>query len=175
MNTKLTNILLIILLIFNVAFVGTWWTSHHKMHHPKKTVEPPVETTTLMNDRSNGEMYLVRTLGLDSAQQKKLNVLMIAHFNLHDMQMKTYVRNQTNLFNALKDGKDSVYANRCADSLGMLKVAMEKELYMHFNSIKNICTGDQQKHFDELIDNMSKEFVHHHDMSNSPKPTQDSL
>ncbi len=174
MNTKLTNILLIILLIFNVAFIGKWWMGHGKMHHPQKVAEK-AETTTLMNDRTKGEMFLVNTLGFDSTQKKKLDILLDTHFRLHDKYMKAYVRNQTNLFNALKDGMDSVYANRCADSLGILKVAFAKELYGHFSGIKSICTSGQQKQFDDLIDNLDKEFVKHHDIGNIAKPNQDSL
>lgn len=173
MNTKLTNILLIVLLIFNVAFIGTWWMGHRKMHHPKK--DTPVETTTLLNDRTKGEMFLVKTLGFDSVQQKKLDILLQTHFNFRDKYTAAYVRNQTNLFNALKDGKDSAYAGRCADSLGILKTAFSKELYMNFSEIKSVCTPGQLKQFDELIDNMDKEFVKHHDFSNMARPTQDSL
>lgn len=174
MNTKLTNILLIILLIFNVAFVGAWWMSHHKMHHPKKAVEAPVETTTLMNDRTKGEMFLVKTLALDTAQQKKLGALLETHFAFHDKCLKAYVRNQSNLFNALKGGDDSISANHFADSLGIMRAIMAKELFAHFSAVKAICNASQQKQFDELIDNMDKEFVKHHEFSTS-KPTQDSL
>jgi hypothetical protein len=172
MNTKLTNILLIILLVFNVAFIGKWWMAHRKMHHPKK--EDKTETISILNDRDKGEMFLVKSLGFDTLQQKKLDNLLQAHFTFLNKYMSAYIRNQTNLFNALKDNRDSV-ALHSADSLGILKVAMEKELYSHFNSIKNICTGGQQKQFDELIDNMSKEFVQHHNLHNSAKTNHDSL
>jgi hypothetical protein len=174
MNTKLTNILLIILLIFNVAFVGRWWMmGHHKPHHPMK--EPKQETTIILHDRNKGEMFLVSTLGLDSLQQKKLDPILESHFNFLDKYMSAYIRNQSNFFNALKNNQDSTTAFRCADSLGLLKVAMERELYLHFLSIKNICNSGQQKQFNELIDNMSREFVHHHDIHSSEKSNQDSL
>jgi hypothetical protein len=173
MNTKLTNIILIILLIFNVAFIGKWWMGHKKMHHPKMAA--PTETTTILHDKEKGEIFLVKTLGFDSAQQKKLDKVLEAHFNFLAVNMNAYIRNQNNLFSAVKENKDSAYASRCADSLGILKVSMEKELYMHFNSIKNICTAGQQKQFNDLIDNMAKEFVLHHDFHNSAKSNQDSL
>jgi len=174
MNTKLTNILLIILLVINVAFIGRWWMmGHHKPHHPQKMAE--TEATTLMNDRSKGEEYLVKTLGFDTIQQKKLDKVMDTHFNVHDNYIMAYVRNQTNLFNALKDGRDTVYANHCADSLGILKVAMTKELFTNFSNIKSICNAGQQKQFDQLIDNLTKEFMHHHDLSNNSKAHPDSL
>jgi hypothetical protein len=174
MNTKLTNILLIILLVFNVVFLGAWWMGHHKAHHqPKK--EAQTETTMLLNDRNKGEMFLIKNLGLDTLQQKKLDNIMVAHFNFLDKYMNAYIRNQNNLFDALKDNKDSVYAFHCADSIGILKVAMERELYLHFVSIKNICNSGQQTKFNELIDNMSKEFVQHHDLHKTAKATPDSL
>ena len=89
--------------------------------------------------------------------------------------MASYVRNQTNFFSALKDNVDSATAFRCADSMGMLKAAMEKELYQHFQSIKNICNSGQQKQYDELIDNMAKDFVHHHNSLYNIKTKHDSL
>jgi len=174
MNTKLTNILLILLLVFNVAFIGKWWMGHRKMHHPRK--EEPTETTTLMHDRTKGEVFLVKTLGLDTLQQKKLDVIMQAHFNFLDKNMSAYTRNQNNLFKALKNTIDTANVSRYADSIGMLKVAMEKELFMHLSGIKSICNSGQQKQFDALIDNMSMEFVKHHDFhNNNTKENQDSL
>jgi periplasmic protein CpxP/Spy len=172
-NTKVTNILLIILLIFNVAFIGKWWMGRRKMHHPKKEMQ--TETTSLMNDRSKAGMFLVKSLRFDTAQQKKLDTVLAAHYRFLDKYMGAYIRNQTKLFGALKDNPDSTTAFHCADSLSMLKVAMEKELYLHFLSIKNICNSGQLKQYNELIDNMSHEFVHHHDFSNTAKPNHDSL
>jgi protein CpxP len=172
-NMRLTNILLIILLVFNVAFIGKWWMGHRKMHHPPKKDE--IETTTLMNDRSKGGIFLVKTLGFDTIQQKKLDIILAAHYRFLDKYMGAYIRNQTKLFSALKDTPDSTSASHCADSLCILKMMMERELYSHFLSIKNICNSGQLKQYNELIDNMSQEFVHHHDFSNTAKKNHDSL
>jgi hypothetical protein len=170
-NTKLTNILLIILLVFNVAFIGKWWMGHRRLHHPKKEVE----TTTLMNDRNSGGIYLVKTLGLDTLQQKQLDKILALHYNLLDIYMRAYIRIQTKFFNSLKDNQDSTAAFHCADSMGILKVTMERELYSNFISIKNICNGGQQKLYDQLIDNISEECVRHHTLSNNPKTNHDTL
>jgi len=171
-NTKLTNILLILLLIFNVAFIGKWWLTHHKLHHPK---EMEAEPTAVMNDRNKGGMFLVKALGLDTIQQSKLNNILTIHYNFLDRYTSAYLRNQTNFFNALKGNPDSATAFRCADSLGILKIAMERELYLHFQIIKNICNSSQQKQYDGLIDNMAKDFVHHHNLLNNIKTKPDTL
>ena len=173
-NTRLTNVLLILLVLFNLAFVAMWWMGHKKMHHPMK--DAPVETTTLMHDRTKGEVFLVKTLGLDTVQQKKLDNIMAVHFDYLDKNMSVYKRIQSNLFNSLKNSIDTSYASRCADSLGVLKVAMTQEFYAHFASIKTICNTGQQKQFDDIIDSMSKEFLFHHDFSNNnTKGNHDSL
>jgi hypothetical protein len=172
-NSKLTNILLILLLIFNVAFIGKWWMSRHKMHHPKGE---DAEPTAVMNDKGKGGMFLVKSLGLDTIQQKKLNAILAMHYSFLDKYTAAYLRNQTRFFNALKDNPDTAIAFRCADSLGILKVAMERELFMHFQTIKNICNSSQQKQYNDLIDNMSKDFVHHHNALLHPEKTKhDSL
>ncbi len=175
MNTKLTNILLIILLVFNAAFLGKWWMGHHKFHHPNPEMGPPPETTAILHDRNKGEMFLVKSLGFDSLQQKKLDKVLEAHFSFLDKYMGAYIKNQTDFFNDLKSNPDTATISRCIDSMGILKVAMQKELYSHLMSIKNICNSGQQKQYNELIDNMSKEFVHHHDFHNGGKPNHDSL
>lgn len=168
-NTTLTNILLIILLLFNIAFIGKWWMGHHKIHHSK---EMDVEPTSAMNDHSKGGIFLIKSLGLDSIQQKTLSTLLAAHYDFLDKYTAAYLRNQTRFFNALKGNPDSATAFHCADSMGILKVAMERELYSHFLSIKNICNSTQQKQYDELIDNISKDFAHHHNAYLHPEKTK---
>lgn len=166
-NTKLTNILLVILLVFNIAFIGVWWVSRPKFHHFKKEVKP--ETTTLLHDRKNGEIFLVKTLGLDTVQQKKLDNILASHYTFFDKYMGIYIKEQSEFFAAMKNNPDSIAAFRCADSLGALKVIMSKELYRHFLGIKNICTDGQQQQYNKLIDNMTKEFAQHHTLSNDAK------
>jgi hypothetical protein len=173
MNTKLTNILLILLLIFNVAFVGKWWMGHRNFHHPKMQPET-TEATTLLHDPDKAELYLVKTLGLDSLQKKKLDTILVTHFKFEDKFMNSYISNQTIIFNSIKNGMDTA-AFKCSDSLGVLKVAMEREFYMHFRSIKSICNSGQQAKLNELVDNMSKEFVRHHDFHANAGSSHDSL
>lgn len=166
-NTKLTNIILIILLIFNVAFVGRWWMTHHKFHHPKK--DNDMGNSTLSHDRNKREMFLVKTLNLDSLQQKKLDTILISHYAFLNKYMTAYVRNQVEFFNTLKNNPDTTVAFRCADSLAILKIKMEREFYMHLLGLRNICNNQQQKQYDQLIDDISKEFIDSHSFSNSAK------
>ena len=173
-NTKLTNIILIVLLVFNVAFIGKWWMGHRKSHHSAGK-EATADTLSPLHDRTKAEMYLVKTLNLDTLQQKKLDNILATHYGVFDKYMAANIRLQSNFFNTLKNSPDSATALRCIDSLAIIKVDMEKELYFHLLSIKNICNDGQQKKYNELIDNMSLEFVHHHNYSGSPKPNHDTL
>jgi hypothetical protein len=172
-TTQLTNILLIILLLINVAFLGKWWMEQHKFHHTKKDVK--TETTMLLHDRTKGGVFLAKTLGLDTLQQKKLDTILGAHFTFLNKYMGAYIRTQSEFFTALKNNQDSTVAFHYVDSLGLLKVSMERELYLHLLRIKNICNTAQQKQYNQLIDNMSMDFVHSHDFLNNTKPTHDSL
>lgn len=144
---------------------------HHRPHH----IQKPVETTTLLMDRSKADIFLVKTLDLDTLQQKELGTILAAHYVFLDKYMTAYINTQCDLFNALKDKPDSATAFRCADSLSKLKVVMEKELFLHFLSIKNICSSSQQAQYNKLIDNISQEFTRHHDFSKSAKPNHDTL
>jgi len=156
-----------VLLIFNVAFVGRWWMTNHKLHHPKKTVD--IDNTTLSHDRNKREMFLVKTLNLDSLQQKKLDTILTSHYAFLNKNMTAYVRNQVEFFNTLKNNPDTTTAYRCVDSLAILKVKMEREFYLHLLGIKNICNSQQQQQYNQLIDNISQDFVIHHNFSNSAK------
>jgi hypothetical protein len=166
-NTKLTNIILIILLIFNVVFVGRWWMTHHKFHHSKKEAE--MDNAPLSHDRNKREMFLVKTLNLDSVQQKKLDTILTSHYAFLNKYMTAYVRNQVEFFNTLKNNPDTVTAFRCADSMAILKIKMEREFYLHLLGLKNICNSQQQTQYNQLIDNVSQDFVIHHNFSNSAK------
>ena len=146
-----------------------------RMHHPKKQIEMPV--TSIM-DKTKEEGFIIKTLGFDSAQKMKLDNLMEAHQKFLDKYMGAYTIMQTNIFNVLKNNGDSVKSmstSVCADSIGKLKSAMENELFNHFSSLKSICTKEQLPKFNELIDNMSNDFVQRHGTHNSLKTKPDSL
>jgi Spy/CpxP family protein refolding chaperone len=153
-NRKITNILLLVLLVFNIGFLGAWWFGHWKAHHPRYG--------HYMAQESKGAMFLAKELNFDQGQQTELDALRKAHFQKIRMLENAVARNEKNMMDAIMANPiDSLRANTYADSIGILKAAVQKELFRHFCSIKKICNPDQSRKFDELMGEMSKEFPHH--------------
>ena len=153
----LTNIILLALLVFNVGFLGSWWYGHWKMHH-------------LMRERyhhfraneSRGARFLAKKLGLTGKQEQQLDTLREEHFKkIRNLEFAVY-RNEINIMNAIAaNPSDSAKAMGYADSVGILKAAIQKELFNHFNKIKEMCSPGQAAKFDSLVMEMSKEFPHY--------------
>jgi Spy/CpxP family protein refolding chaperone len=162
-NNRITNILLILLLAFNLGFVGMMWMGHNKGHkrmHPD--LGPPPTGDSMHNGR--GGMFLAKQLDFTEDQQKQLEALRKSHFEKIGQLENAVARNEKNMMSALMGATiDSVKANVCADSIGMLKASIQRELFRHFEGIKKMCNPDQSRKFDDLVKDMSKEFPHHWD------------
>lgn len=170
-NRRVTNIILLVLLVFNVGFVGTWWIGHWRAHHRHKMYEHYMQ-----EHESKGSMFLIKKLDLNQDQQNQLDALRKEHFNKIEQLETAVARNEKNIMAALMlNPMDSVKANACADSIGMLKASMQKELFRHFSAIRKICTPEQSKKFDEMVMEMSKEFPHHFDGHHGEEMHHDSM
>ena len=157
MNRRITNTVLIILLLLNAAFIGSWWIGHWKMHHPHSGMDH------FTDGEDKGMGFLSKQLGLDSIQKKQVEGL----WNEHMAKMGKYeteisrFEKQT-LDCMTQDAPDSTRAFAYADSAGMVRNAMHKELFRHFTKIKSLCNAEQKKKFDDVLKNMMTKFSHHH-------------
>jgi Spy/CpxP family protein refolding chaperone len=160
-NTRVVNIILILMLILNAAFVGSWWYSHARMHKNAHQNRPH-----FTNHESKAAGYMAKTLGLSDEQQIKLDTLRKEHFRKVEMLEMAVARNEKNMMSLLAANTvDSAKAKIYIDSIGIMKADIQKELFAHFNSIKKMCNPEQSTKFDALIDQMSKEFPRHFDNS----------
>ena len=154
-----TNVLLLALLVFNVGFVGSWWYGHWKAHRMMRE-----EHKHFSGHGSKAGMFLAKQLGLNDEQVQKLEALRKEHFDKIGLMEAAVDRNEKNMMDALMaNPTDSAKANMCADSVGILKADIQKELFSHFSSIKKICTPEQNAKFDSLVKEMMAEFPHHWD------------
>ena len=158
-NTRVINTVLILMLLLNVAFLGSWWFGHWRAHRMMK------EEFVHEGHESKATMFMVKELGFSDVQVEQLKALRKDHFQKIESMDAAVMRNEKNMMAALMTNPiDTVHANMYADSVGMLKAAMQKELFRHFEGIKKICTPEQSSKFDHLVEEMSKEFPHHWDM-----------
>ena len=159
MNTRLTNTILIIMLLLNLAFVGSWWMKHNKMHHD----------TGFHNMQDKGMMFLTRQLNFDDAQQTQAEKIFKEHADKMQKYQAEIGRLQKAMFACMSnDTPDSVHAFMYADSVGTYRIAVQKELFRSSVTIRQICKPNQKKKYDELMQNMSKMLGHQMDMHGGP-------
>jgi Spy/CpxP family protein refolding chaperone len=160
MNTRLTNTILIVMLLLNLAFVGSWWMMHNKASRSKMRHEGG-----LHNMQDKGMMFLTKQLDFDNTQQEQAEKI----FKDHADKMKKYQseisRLQKEIFACMaNDMPDSVHAFMYSDSVGTYRVAVQKELFRSSVAIRQICNPEQKKKYDELMQNMGKRLGHQMDM-----------
>jgi len=156
MNTRFTNTILIIMLLLNLAFIGTWWMSSmrsRRMHHDSNG--------GFHNMQDRGMAFLTKQLDFDENQQKQAEQV----FHQHADKMHTYelavARLQKEIFKCMaQDVPDSVHAFMYADSVGIWREATQKEFFRSSIAIRQICNPEQKRKYDELMQNMTKRLNH---------------
>ena len=156
MNTRLTNTILIVLLLLNAAFVGVWWLHHghgHKMHPNNNHFD---------HGQDRGMDFLVKELNLDSTQKKQVEALWKEHSATMSKYNAGIARFEKQTLDCMmQDSPDSTRAFAYADSAGMLRNIAHKELFRHFTKVRQLCNTDQKKKFDEIVKKMVMKFSHH--------------
>jgi len=156
---KITNMLLLALLVFNIGFIGSWWYGHMKAHRMMEGHD------IFTHHESKGAAFMARELGFSDEQKTKLEELRKAHFEKIEKLSDGVARCEKMMMGTLTaNPADSAKANIYADSVGMYKASIQKEIFAHFNSVKKMCTPEQQSKFEKLAEEMTKEFPHHWDM-----------
>lgn len=107
--------------------------------------------------KDKGMMFLTHQLNFTDDQQAKAEKL----FHDHGDKMKKYQddisRMQKEIVKCMTmDSPDSVHAFQYADSVGALRITMQKEFFRNSIAIRQICDADQKKKFDDMMQNMQK-------------------
>lgn len=156
MKLRGTNIILIIMLLLNVAFIASWWAGRSEM----RKWQSHVDRIHKWHDR--GAEYLAKQLDLNKSQQVQLEKI----FSEHGVIMRKYQAEigkfQKEIFKCLaKDTPDSTLAFEYADSVGIWRIAMQKEFFRNSFRIREICNAEQKKKYDELMQNMAQRLNRH--------------
>jgi Spy/CpxP family protein refolding chaperone len=150
MNTRLTNTILIVMLILNVGFIGAWWMTHTKGHRMHHEVGP-------QDMKDKGMMFLTKRLGLDDNQKTQAEKIFVAHSTqMKKCQMEIGRFQKEILKSVAEDKPDSIRAFQYADSIGACRLLMQKEFYRSTMAIRQICNPEQKKKCDELMEDMMK-------------------
>lgn len=139
-TTRFLKIVIIILLLINTGTLLFIWTqgSHH--------APPPPPRESVFD-------FLTRELQLDKQQQEQYEQLRDEHHqaveNLQENSRKLH-RQYFELLNV--SAVDSMKVNSMADSMASVQKQIELVTFYHFRQVRSICRPEQQKKFDEVID-----------------------
>ena len=146
-SNRFLKLVIIILLLVNIATLTFMWTGrgHHEGHMPP----PPIPRH---GGPGTAFEFLVHQLNFDEAQVKQFEALRSAHRQsaeqIRDKNRKMHHR----FFDLLKNlPADSVLSMQLADSMALCQKQIEMLTFNHFKELRGICKPDQQKKFDEVI------------------------
>lgn len=142
-NTRFLKITIIVLLLVNIGTLVFMWANRQQQEQPPM---PP---------RGGGGpggafAYLTNELKLDDQQKEKLEVLRTSHRQEADRIDRISGPMHHRFFNML--GKaDPAAVDKMADSLAWCQKQRELITYKHFADIRALCTPEQQKRFDVVV------------------------
>lgn len=142
MNPSKNKILVwavIFLMIANVAVLATIWVMHNKQRPQRGT---PAE-------------YLVKELGLNDEQQNKLRALAKDHHEQSEKIKEQIIDARHDLFKLLQQPEVNDSAKKtAADNVATELEQLDLLTFDHFKQVRAICTPQQQKKFDEIIEDV---------------------
>jgi protein CpxP len=99
-----------------------------------------------------GRDVLIKDLSFDPAQARRFDTLRTQHFNLIKNYREETRRLKDAFFGQLKEGKGS--PDSLARQIADLQEKIDLATYHHFESVRNLCTDDQKKKFDNVIEDV---------------------
>lgn len=145
MNPASKNKLLIwcvvLLMIANVSVLATIWTIHHKRQMPPQRGTP-------------GE-FLIRQLSLDTKQQQQFEQLRKEHLE-ESFKIRGEIKEARDRFFKLlqQPNVNDTAKNAASAQVAKHLQALDLLTFDHFKKVRDICTPDQQKKFDEIIEDV---------------------
>ena len=142
MNSSKNKILVwavIFLMIANVAVLATIWVMHNKQRPQRGT---PAD-------------YLVKELGLNDEQENKLQALAKEHHEQSEKIKQQIKAARHDLFKLLQQPDVNDSAKKiAADNVARKLEQLDLLTFDHFKQVRAICTPQQQKKFDEIIEDV---------------------
>ena len=147
---SLLTTLVILLLIMNIGIV-TFLVMHHEHERPPHPGGPP-----------HVDRLIIETLKFDDEQKKKFEVMKHEH---HEQMMRIdeeYKNVLEKYFSLLNDEKiKTVEKDSLEKEIGRLQLSKATVTLEHFRQLKALCKPEQQKHFQELIPELTKIILPH--------------
>jgi periplasmic protein CpxP/Spy len=141
---------IISLFVLNMGTLG--WIFFKNQGH-----EPPI-----------GPVIIEEALSFDSKQREDFKPLMRKHFEAVIPLRKEIQKDKDSLFDWIKSGSnDTIVLNNRLASLSLKVIENERNTFLHFKEIRDLCTPEQRKVFDEVL---IEKFKHHGEDKNQKSP-----
>ena len=139
-KNKLLTWLVVLLLIANAITITMFWLSRSKPPQPM---------------RATPQNFLVESLKLDAKQQEQLEVLVKEHRQgAEQLRMKTKDSKEA-LFDLLKQPNVSDSTKQAAaKAVSVTTEELDLLTLNHFQKVRALCNSEQQKKFDEIINDV---------------------
>lgn len=157
-KNKILTVSVTLLLIINLGILGLLWIDRKSNDSPEKDSSFEKNQPRSKGPGGNGpKEFLIRELKFDEKQKQNYTVLVEEHKS-EMKRLKDKIRKEKeDLWESLSGNNDDpVEAERLASEIGTDQKEIEIITYRHFQKVKELCTEDQKKKFDEVINKVMK-------------------
>jgi Spy/CpxP family protein refolding chaperone len=144
-NSKFLKVVIVILLIINISTLAFMW-----MHKPPMQQAPPPPPP---HERNDVFEHLTHELKLSEQQRNQYDQLRKEHHAAMESLQEKGRATHDHFFALLQNkSADSTLVSKLADSISNNQKQIELVTFYHFQKVRAICNPEQQKKFDEIID-----------------------
>lgn len=134
MKNNILKYIVIAALLVNAATLIFFWLKHQEAMPQRRPFE-----------------VLIEELQLDSAQQKNYKLLRESHHQAHDSLLRNMAEQRKILYSQKQNVNDTI-----THKIGLLQKEIELLTYQHFETVRDICTPNQQIKLTQTVQNIMK-------------------
>ncbi len=132
---------ILILVIMNIGLVGLLWMDHYRKPPPR-----PGD-----GEADPGDFFATE-LRLDQQQADSVKVLRREHFRKTDsIRFEMAHLNRRMIEELFAQSPDTALVQQLSDQVGLAQADFEREVYEHFDHIKQLCRPEQHERLKQLI------------------------
>jgi Spy/CpxP family protein refolding chaperone len=140
-SNRFLKIVIVVLLIINIGTLGFMWVQHGHIGPP-----PP-------RGGEDVALFLTHELMFSKDQEKQFELLRTAHHEGVEQIQHGGRSLHDRFFDLIQQPTpDTLLVQQMADSIAAIQKEIELLTFHHFQKVRAICTPEQQKKFDEIID-----------------------
>ena len=154
-KNRLMGWLVVILVILNLGMLITFWVSRPRGPHPDG--RKPDKNGINMERPGNPGEFLETELGFNDEQSSRYKELRKEHREKADEIISETRKLKDSFFELLSQpDADSGEVTEMANEIGAKQTELDLLTFNHFKEVRAICTDEQKKKFDDIIEEVLK-------------------